>query len=232
MIQIRKANERGSTKVDWLNSRHTFSFGHYYDPQYMGFRTLRVINEDRVIPGGGFEAHSHRDMEIISYVLSGALEHKDNLGNGSVVRPGEVQRMSAGTGISHSEFNHSKSEGVHFLQIWIEPGCAGLNPGYEQKVFAAEDRLGCFQLVGDQFGSEGAVTIHQDVRFYLGKMLPEQDLEQQLTDNRYAWIQVLCGDVTLFGHRLESGDGVAVSGEHKLELHSDRGAELMLFDLA
>jgi hypothetical protein len=232
VIDIRHRDQRGRTHLGWLDSRHTFSFGHYSDPQHMGFRKLRVINEDKVIPGAGFETHSHRDMEIISYVLSGALEHRDSLGTGSIIRPGEVQRMSAGSGITHSEFNHSKSEPVSFLQIWIQPERLNLEPDYEQKKFAAEDRLGRFQLVGDRYGSEGAVTIHQDVRLYLGDLVPGQALEQQLPDGRHVWLQVARGDVTLNGQALQAGDGASISGEHRLELGSRQGAELLLFDLA
>jgi hypothetical protein len=232
VIDIRHRDQRGRTHLGWLDSRHTFSFGHYHNPQHMGFRELRVINEDKVIPGAGFETHSHRDMEIISYVLSGALEHRDSLGTGSIIRPGEVQRMSAGSGITHSEFNHSKSEPVSFLQIWIQPERLNLEPDYEQKKFAAEDRLGRFQLVGDRYGSEGTVTIHQDVRLYLGALVPGQALEQQLPDGRHVWLQVARGDVTLNGQALQAGDGAAISGEHRLELGSRQGAELLLFDLA
>ncbi len=198
----------------------------------MGFRSLRVINEDQVIPGAGFGTHGHRDMEIISYVLSGELEHKDSLGTGSVIRPGEVQRMSAGTGITHSEFNHSKSEPVHFLQIWILPEQQGLPPGYEQKQFPAEERRGGFQLVGDRHGTDGAVTIYQDVRLYVADLDAGQSLNHEFPAGRHAWLQVARGVVELEGDELREGDGAAISDERSLHLTTTIGVELLLFDLA
>ena len=232
MITIRDRDSRGRTEIGWLDSQHSFSFGDYRDPAQMGFRALRVINEDRVIPGAGFGTHGHRDMEIVSYVLSGALEHKDSLGTGSIIRPGEVQRMSAGTGITHSEFNHSESEPVHFLQIWILPERGGLAPGYEQKQFAPEERRGRFRLVGDRHGTDGAVTIHQDVRLYVADLAAGEQIAHDLPDGRHAWLQVARGVVTLNGEALREGDGAAISDEWSLRLATEVGAELLLFDLA
>lgn len=232
MIVIRDRNSRGHTKIGWLDSHHTFSFGGYRDPSHMGFRSLRVINEDRVIPGGGFDTHGHRDMEIVSYVLSGALEHKDSLGTGSVIRPGDVQRMSAGTGVTHSEFNHSKEEPVHFLQIWILPERDGLAPGYEQKKIPPEQRQGRFQLIGDRHGTNGAVTIHQDMRLYTAELAAGQEVIRNLPDGRHAWLHVARGIVTLNGDELREGDGAAISDEPSIRLATDVGAELLLFDLA
>jgi hypothetical protein len=233
MIVKRAADERGMTRMPWLDSRHTFSFGEYHDPAHMGFGPLRVINEDRVVPGGGFATHGHRDMEIVSYVLSGALEHKDSLGTGSIIRPGDVQRMSAGTGIRHSEFNPSRSEPVHFLQIWILPERAGLTPGYEQKAFPAEERRGRPRLVASPDGSNGAVTIHQDARLYVAELGGGDAIEQPLSAGRRAWVQVARGEIELSGVALGPGDGAAVEDERRLHLHAGSGpAEVLLFDLA
>ncbi len=232
MIDIRHRNDRGYTRTDWLESRHTFSFGAYRDPNHMGYRSLRVINEDRVIPGGGFATHSHRDMEIISIVLSGALSHEDSLGTGSVIQPGEVQRMTAGTGITHSEFNFSQEDPVHFLQIWILPDRKGLAPGYEQKRFAPEQRRGRFQLIGDRHGTNGAVTIHQDVRLLSAELEADQELTQTLREGRYAWLHIVSGVVELNGRELRAGDGAAVHDERFVRLASETGAEVLLFDLA
>ncbi|HLJ65312.1 MAG TPA: pirin family protein, partial [Stellaceae bacterium] len=194
MMKVRPGEERGPTRIDWLDSRHSFSFADYYDPAHMGFRALRVINEDRVAPGAGFPTHGHRDMEIISYVLEGALEHKDSIGTGSVIRPGDVQRMSAGTGILHSEYNHSKKEAVHFLQIWIVPDRAGLTPGYEQRAFPPEERRGRLRLVASRRGGlEGGVTLHQDANLYASLLGPGQQVEHALAPDRYAWIQLARG---------------------------------------
>lgn len=231
MIIVRDRNSRGHTRIGWLDSRHTFSFGDYRDANQMGFRTLRVINEDRVIPGAGFGTHGHRDMEIISYVLSGALEHKDSLGNGSIIRPGDVQRMSAGTGITHSEFNHSKSEILHFLQIWILPERQRLQPAYEQKRFPTEERRGRFRLVGDRHGTDGAITIHQDVRLYVAILDAEKHLTHELPAGRHAWLQVARGVVQLEHDELREGDGAMISDEPSLELSTRVGSELLLFDL-
>ena len=231
MIEVRKAGARGRTKLDWLDSLHSFSFGDYRDPEHMGFRVLRVINEDKVVPGGGFATHGHRDMEIVSYVLSGALAHKDSLGTGSVIRPGEVQRMSAGTGITHSEFNESADEPVHFLQIWVLPEAGGRPPGYEQKAFPPSQRRNRLRLLGDRSGSDGAITIHQDVRLYGTDLEPGQSLRHDLPAGRHAWVQVARGGLELNGVALEAGDGAAISNERGLHLATRAGAEVLLFDL-
>jgi len=232
MITLRPSQERGHANHGWLDSYHTFSFANYYDPSHMGFRSLRVINEDRVQPGKGFGTHGHRDMEILTYVLEGALEHKDSIGNGAIVRPGEVQRMSAGTGIMHSEFNSSATEPVHFLQIWILPDRQGLEPSYEQKAFSVAERQGKLRLIAAKDGRDGAVTIHQDVDLYSAILQPQDWVTHQLRPNRYAWLQVARGAVRLNGHNLNAGDGVATSAAELLEISSDRDAEILLFDLA
>ncbi len=232
MIVVRDRGRRGHTQLGWLDSRHTFSFGDYHDPNHMGYRSLRVINDDRVIPGAGFATHRHRDMEIISYVLSGALAHKDSIGTGSTIRPGEVQRMSAGTGIMHSEFNASATESVHFLQIWILPETRGIAPGCEQKQFAPEERRNRFRLVVDRRGGDGAVTVHQDLRLYAATLDSGTRLTQSLPAGRHAWLQVAQGVVALEGDELREGDGAAISGEASITLETTTGAELLLFDLA
>ena len=232
MITLRQSQERGHANHGWLDSYHTFSFANYYDPSHMGFRSLRVINEDRVQPGKGFGTHGHRDMEILTYVLEGALEHKDSIGNGEIVRPGEVQRMSAGTGIMHSEFNPSATEPVHLLQIWILPDRQGLEPSYEQKAFSVAERQGKLRLIAAKDGRDGAVTIHQDVNLYSAILQPQDRVTYQLQPNRYAWLQVARGAVALNGHSLNAGDGVATSAAELLEISSDRDAEILLFDLA
>ena len=232
MITVRHRDERGKVNMGWLDSRHTFSFGHYYDPAHMGFRALRVINDDRVIPGAGFPTHGHADMEIVSYVLDGALEHKDTLGTSSVIRPGEVQRMSAGSGIRHSEYNASKSEPVHFLQIWILPDEEGMVPGYEQKAFPDADKQGRLRLVGSRDGRDGSVTIHQDVDLYATLLSDGDAVTHDLRPGRHAWVQVARGQARLNGVTLKEGDGAAVSDETRLTLDSDSGAEVLLFDLA
>ncbi len=231
MIRLRPAEERGHANFGWLNSRHTFSFGHYYDPGHMGFGPLRVINDDRVAPGMGFDAHGHKDMEIISYVLEGALEHKDNIGTGSVIRPGEVQRMTAGRGIRHSEYNHSKTEGVHFLQIWIVPEEEGLEPAYEQKDFG-EERRGKFRLVGSRDGREGSLKIHQDVDLYSALLEGGQETSHSIKKLRKVWVQVASGAVNLNGQQLSCGDGAAVSDEKEITLRATSPAEVLLFDMA
>jgi redox-sensitive bicupin YhaK (pirin superfamily) len=230
MIAFRDRMARGATRTGWLDSRHSFSFGGYQDPQHMGFRALRVVNEDRVIPGAGFATHGHRDMEIVSYVLSGALEHKDSLGTGSVIRPGEVQRMSAGTGIRHSEFNPSKTEPVHFLQIWILPEREGLPPSYEQQAFAPEERRDRLLLVGGPPGS-APVTIHQDARMYVASLSPGRQVSHALAGGRGAWLQVARGLIALDGTELREGDGAAIEGEPSLAIEAETEAELLLFDL-
>ncbi|MBV8885783.1 MAG: pirin family protein [Chroococcidiopsidaceae cyanobacterium CP_BM_RX_35] len=229
---IHDRHARGHTKLGWLDSYHTFSFGGFLDPNRMGFRSLRVINDDRVIPGAGFATHSHRDMEIITYVLEGALEHKDSLGTGAVIYPGEVQRMSAGTGITHSEFNHSQTEPVHFLQIWIIPENQGLSPSYEQQDFPLSEKREKFRLIAAKDGREGAVTIHQDVELYASVLESGDQVSYDLLPHRYAWIQVARGRAALDGNLLREGDGVAVSKIEKLEFSTDVGAEILLFDLA
>ncbi len=234
MLQVRQAEQRGTARFGWLDSRHTFSFGHYYDPQFMGFGPLRVINEDRVQPGRGFDTHGHQNMEIISYVLDGALEHKDSLGTGSVIRPGDVQRMTAGTGVRHSEYNHSKTDPVHFLQIWILPERDGLEPGYEQKHFEPAERAGKLRLVGSRDGRDGSVTIHQDVDLYATVLGAGDAVEHALADGRKAWVQVARGQVTLDGQSLRAGDGVAIEGGAQLTLVGQPGdgdAEVLLFDM-
>lgn len=232
MISIRHAEDRGVANFGWLDSRHSFSFGHYYDPDHMGFGPLRVINEDKVLGGQGFDTHGHENMEIISYVLSGALEHKDSIGTGSVIRPGDVQRMSAGTGIRHSEFNHSETDPVHFLQIWILPERQGLEPDYEEKSFSEEERSGALRLLAARDGRGGALTINQDVDLYGALMGDGETLTHALRDGRKAWVQVARGSVTLNGEQLYPGDGAAVSGEARLELTATSDAEILLFDMA
>lgn len=232
MIIVRPRDQRGRAQEGWLDSRHTFSFGLYRDPAQIGFRALRVINEDRVIPGAGFPTHGHRDMEIISYVLEGALEHKDSTGTSSVIRPGEVQRMSAGTGIRHSEYNHSKREAVHFLQIWILPEKDGIAPGYEQRAFPAEEGQGKLKLVASRDGRDGSVTIHQDVDLYVAKLAAGDSVTFELRQGRYAWVQIARGQASLNGDLLKEGDGAAVSAEKRIELSGETAAEILLFDLA
>lgn len=229
---IHDRNARGRAQTGWLDSYHTFSFGSFYDPNRMGFRSLRVINDDRVVPGAGFSTHGHRDMEILTYVLEGAIEHKDSLGNGSVIRPGEAQIMSAGTGIMHSEYNHSKTDPVHFLQIWILPDKQGLQPRYEQKAFTLEERRGNLRLIAAKDGRNGAVTIHQDVDLYTSVLSPDDVVNYHVKPNRYAWLQIAQGVATLNGEELRAGDGVQISGEEQLEISTNIGAEILLFDLA
>jgi redox-sensitive bicupin YhaK (pirin superfamily) len=231
MIRLRPAEARGRANFGWLDSRHSFSFGEYYDPAQMGFRSLRVINEDRVAPGSGFEPHSHRDMEIISYVLEGALEHKDSLGNGAVIRPGEVQRMSAGTGITHSEYNSSQQDSVHFLQIWILPDRRGIAPGYEQRAYPAGERRGRLRLVASRDGREGSVTLHQDTDLYSTLLAEGEEIEHRLNTSRHAWLQVVRGGVTANGEWLRAGDGAALSEEEQLKIRGEEPSELLLFDL-
>jgi len=230
-IVMRQAADRGHADHGWLDTRHTFSFASYYDPRFVGFRALRVINEDRVAPGQGFPTHAHRDMEIISYVLEGGLEHRDSLGTGSVIRPGDVQRMSAGTGVRHSEFNASPSEPVHFLQIWIEPATSGIAPGYEQKAFSDEDKRGRLRLVASPDGADGSVTIHQDARAYATRLAPGVEVVHRLAPGRHAWVQVARGALSLGGQRLGEGDGAAVSDESTLKLVGGKDAEALVFDL-
>ena len=231
MISVRPAAERGHADHGWLDTRHTFSFASYHDPRYMGFRSLRVINEDRVKPAEGFGTHAHRDMEILTWVLEGALEHKDSMGNGSVIRPGDLQRMSAGTGVTHSEFNPSREAPVHFLQIWLLPRERGLPPGYEQKRFPQEARRGRLRLIAAGDGREGAVTIHQDAEVWTALLEPGESVRHRLAPGRYAWVHVARGALSLNGSTLGAGDGAAVSDESALEITSAAGAEVLLFDL-
>jgi quercetin 2,3-dioxygenase len=230
-ITIRPAKERGHADHGWLDTWHTFSFSDYYDPSFMGFRTLRVINEDFVAPGHGFPTHPHRDMEIITYVLQGALQHRDSLGTGSIIRPGEVQRMSAGTGVRHSEANPSAEEAVHLLQIWIEPAKKGIAPGYEQKVFGDAEKRGRLRLVASPDGADGSVTIHQDARVYATLLGPGQQAVHTLAAGRHAWLHVARGSLTLNGEHLGTSDGAAITGESVLTLVGDQDAEALLFDL-
>jgi quercetin 2,3-dioxygenase len=232
MISVRRSDERGGGKQGWLDSRHTFSFGHYYDPKHMGFGPLRVINEDRVVPGAGFDTHGHRDMEIISYVLEGALEHKDSLGTGSVIRPGDVQRMSAGTGIRHSEFNPSATEPLHFLQIWLLPEENGITPSYEQKNFADDEKRGRLRLVASRDGREGSVLIYQDADIYASVLEGGGAVAHALSARRKAWVQVTRGAIDLNGRELSAGDGAAVEREPSLNITGRAdGIEFLLFDL-
>ena len=232
MIQVRSGADRGRFDHGWLQTQHTFSFGEFYDPDRMGFRSVRVINEDHVAPGRGFGMHPHRDMEIITIVLAGALEHQDSLGNGEVLRPGEVQRMSAGSGIRHSEFNPSATESVHLYQIWLQPKTNGITPSYEQQRFAEADRVGAWQLIVSPDASRGSLQIHQDARLFLATIPPRQTLSFDLTPGRAAWVQVLRGAVQLVGQELRAGDGASVQNESILNFASREGAKVLLFDLA
>ena len=231
MITIRPAGERGHTDFGWLDSWHTFSFGDYMDYDQMGFHSLRVINDDKVAAGGGFPTHPHRDMEIITWVLSGALEHKDSLGTGSVIRAGDVQRMTAGTGILHSEFNASRTEPVHLLQIWIMPEARSLKPGYAQQSYPTEARKGQLKLVASRDGRDGSLSFHQDASLYLAALDPGQKVTHTLAPGRAAWVQVATGSVTLNGNTLVAGDGAAVTDETTLELVGVESGETLVFDL-
>jgi redox-sensitive bicupin YhaK (pirin superfamily) len=232
MFQVRKASARGHFDHGWLDTYHTFSFGDYHDPAHMGFRALRVINEDRVAPGAGFGMHGHRDMEIVTYVLSGALEHKDSMGNGEILRPGELQRMSAGTGIRHSEFNPSEVDPVHLYQIWLLPQSHGIAPSYEQKAFPVEGRKSQWQLVASPDGAAGSLTIHQDARIFLATLPVGESLTHTFGTGRHAWLQVLRGSVDVHGTHLTTSDAMAISGEPQLTVTAGEPAEVMLFDLA
>jgi len=233
MITLRPAQERGIANFGWLDSRHTFSFGEYFDPNHMGFATLRVINEDKVTPGAGFGTHGHRDMEIISYVLEGALEHKDSIGTGSVIRPGDVQRMSAGTGIMHSEYNASKTDPVHFLQIWILPEKKGIAPGYEQKTFTEAEKRNTLRLVGSRDGRDGSITIHQDINLYAGLLQDGETVDYRFAEGRVGWLQVARGAIQLNGQLLLAGDGAAIAQADAIALKGAADvAEVLLFDMA
>lgn len=232
MIKIRKANDRGHANHGWLNAYHTFSFASYHDPQHVRFRSLRVMNEDRVMPGQGFGTHPHDNMEIVTYVLEGALEHKDSMGNGEVLRPGEFQRMSAGTGITHSEFNPSATEPVHLYQIWLFPDQRGHQPSYEQKRFAVEEQQNQLRLVASPTAENGSLMIHQDAKIYLSQVASGREVVHPVATGRHAWLQVLRGAVTLNGQPLATSDGAAVSEESELTIKASSDAEIMLFDLA
>jgi redox-sensitive bicupin YhaK (pirin superfamily) len=232
MIRIRKAAERGHFDHGWLDTYHTFSFGDYRDPAHMGFRTLRVINDDRVAPGQGFGMHGHRDMEIVTYVLDGALEHKDSMGNGSIIRAGQLQRMTAGTGVLHSEFNPSGKDWVHLYQIWLLPGRKGLTPSYEELVVHEQQKRGRFRLVASPDGADGSLTIHQDARLYLATLAPEGGVAHEIARGRAAWLQVLRGNVHVRGNDLSAGDGAAVTDESAVSVRASVDSEVLLFDLA
>ncbi len=232
MIHRRPADERGRANFGWLDSRHSFSFGEYYDPRYMGFRSLRVINEDKVLPGHGFPTHPHRDMEIISYVINGELEHRDSMGTGSVIRRGDLQRMSAGTGVLHSEANPSRTAGVHFLQIWLLPESKGIQPSYEQKFFDDASKQNQLRVVASRDARDGAVTIHQDVDLYSALLTAGTSVTHPLRPGRHAWIQMVKGAGTLNGVELRQGDGAAMSEEPAVELTASEDVEFLLFDMA
>ena len=231
MLTVRKAGERGHVNHGWLDTWHTFSFADYHDPREMGFGALRVINDDKVQPGQGFGTHGHRDMEIITYVLEGALEHKDSMGNGSVIRPGDVQRMSAGTGVRHSEFNPSREERVHLLQIWIEPRITGVRPSYEEKQFGAQDKKGRLRLIASPDGRESSVTIHQDAHVYAALLDGKDAVTHRIAPGRRAYVHIARGAVKVSGVELKGGDGARIEGESNLEFSGAKQAELLLFDL-
>ena len=232
MIKLRKSEDRGHFNLGWLDTYHTFSFDQYFNPAHMHFRSLRVINEDRVVPGQGFPTHSHRDMEIITYILSGALEHRDSMGNGSVIRPGDVQRMTAGSGVSHSEFNPSQSEAVHLLQIWILPNARNLTPSYEQKFFPAQERQGQLRLIASADGLNGAVKINQHGRVYASLLDNGKSVVHELGADRYAWLQLARGSLNLNGEKLRAGDGAAITRESRVEILGEQDSEFLLFDLS
>jgi len=232
MLTIRGSNQRGHFNHGWLNTYHTFAFDQYYDPRYMGFRSLRVINEDFVAPGHGFPKHGHRDMEIITYILEGALKHEDSMGNGSVIRPGDVQRMTAGTGVRHSEQNASSDEPVHLLQIWVLPNADNLQPGYEQKAYSAEERTNQLRLISSIDGRDGSVSLNQDVSLFASILDSGQQVEYPIGETRYGWLQVARGSVDVNDQRANQGDGVVVVAEPDLTIRANESAEILLFDLA
>jgi redox-sensitive bicupin YhaK (pirin superfamily) len=231
MMTVRPSDERGHADHGWLNSRHTFSFADYHDARHMGFRNLRVLNDDRVEPARGFGTHPHRDMEIISYVLEGGIEHRDSMGTGSVIRPGDVQRMSAGTGVLHSEFNASKTDAVHFLQIWIMPSRRGITPSYEQKTFSTEDKQGRLRVIASQDGRDDSVSLNTDATLYAGVFDAGESAELKLPEGRHAWVQVAKGSVRVNGTELGAGDGAAISGERSVKVEGTTGGEVLVFDL-
>jgi quercetin 2,3-dioxygenase len=232
MLTIRGSNQRGHFNHGWLNTYHTFTFDQYYDPRYMGFRSLRVINEDFVAPGHGFPKHGHRDMEIITYILEGALKHEDSMGNGSVIRPGDVQRMTAGTGVRHSEQNASSDEPVHLLQIWVLPNADNLQPGYEQKAYSAEERTNQLRLISSIDGRDGSVSLNQDVSLFASILDSGQQVEYPIGETRYGWVQVARGSVDVNEQRADQGDGVVIVAEPELTIRANESAEILLFDLA
>ena len=232
MLTVRHSNQRGHFDHGWLNTYHTFSFDQYYDPRYMGFRSLRVINEDFVAAGRGFPKHGHRDMEIITYILEGALKHEDSMGNGSVIRPGDVQRMTAGTGVRHSEQNASTDDPVHLLQIWIIPSADNLEPGYEQKAFTTEERRNQLRLIASTDGRDGSISVHQDVNLLASILDAGQQVYYRMDPTRFGWLQIARGSVNLNDERVEQGDGVVVVAESELKIKAEAQAELLLFDLA
>nr|WP_319385940.1 pirin family protein [uncultured Roseibium sp.] len=229
---LRPSDARGDADFGWLKSKHTFSFGSYFDPNHIGFGALRVINEDRVAPSGGFPTHPHQNMEIISYVVSGGLEHKDSLGTGSVIRPGDLQRMSAGTGVRHSEYNHSATDPVHFLQIWIVPEADGLTPSYEQKAFAENERQDTLRLIGSRDGRDGSVVIHQDVDLYASLLAADKSVAFDIKPGRKVWLQIVRGRISVDGQALAAGDGLGLLDAGTISLAAQENAEFLLFDLA
>lgn len=232
MMKLRRSGERGHANHGWLDTRHTFSFADYYDPSHMGFRNLRVLNDDTVAAGQGFGTHGHRDMEIVSYVLDGALEHRDSMGTGSVLRPGHVQRMTAGTGVTHSEFNHSQAEAVHFLQVWIRPNASGLTPGYEEAVFSRDDKRGRLRLVVSPDGQDGSLRLNQEAWIYATVLEAKESLEHEIAPGRGVWVQVARGEATVNGEHLVTGDGAALEEEPRVSITSPSEVELLLFELA
>ena len=232
MIKIRRSEERGGGDHGWLKTHHTFSFNDYWDQEWMGFRSLRVINEDWVAPNNGFPAHPHRDMEIITYILEGKIEHKDSLGTGSVILPGDGQRMTAGSGIRHSEFNPSATDAAHLLQIWIQPEKAGLQPSYEQKSFPEEEKRGKLRVIASRDTQDGSVKINQDAKLYVSLLKPGEEVSHEFGKGRHGWLQVARGTVELNGKKLAQGDGAAISDEKKLSIKGSENAEVLLFDLA
>lgn len=231
MLDVIQSDSRGSADHGWLRAKHTFSFADYYDPQRVEFGTLRVINEDRVAPGKGFGTHPHRDMEILTYVIDGAIEHQDSMGNGTIITPGEIQRMTAGTGVLHSEFNHSQEDELHLLQIWIYPERAGLEPGYEQTRFSREEKLNRLRLVGSRDGREGSLTIHQDVDLYASVLEAGNQVALETRDNRKIFVQVVRGDMSVNGQALSAGDGAALENENALKIEASSEAEFLVFDM-
>lgn len=232
MISKRAANERGHFDHGWLNTYHSFSFSDYYDPEFMGFRHLRVINEDYVQGGYGFGMHPHKDMEIITYILDGSLQHKDSMGNGSTIEAGEVQRMTAGTGVYHSEFNPSPEASTHLLQIWLMPEARNLKPDYEQKVFSPQEKLNTLRLIASRGAEDGSMHINQNIKLFASILEPKKEVEYSLAPDRYAWLQVASGSVEVNGIKLEHGDGAAIAQEDTLKITADEKAEFLLFDLA